>query len=101
MKKSIFLGLTSSLILLGSCTKTPNACVNLNSNEYNVGDTIHFENCTMDGSEYLWDFEDGHTSTEINPKHAYDSAGVYSVLLTAISKNGKKTHKLIIPLEIN
>ena len=101
MTKHLSIALVSTVFLLSSCTKTPTACVNLDSNSYNVGDTITFKNCSMDGSEYLWDFEDGNTSTEVNPIHAYESAGEYSVLLQVISNNGKKSHSIVIPIEIN
>lgn len=32
--------------------------------------------------EYLWNFGDGSTSTEINPTHIYEALGKYSVKLT-------------------
>lgn len=34
-------------------------------------------------SAWLWDFGDGHTSTDQNPTHTYDTAGSYDVTLTA------------------
>jgi gliding motility-associated-like protein len=35
-----------------------------------------------------WDFGDGNASTLANPIHAYDTIGMYNVILTAIGPNG-------------
>lgn len=41
-------------------------------------------------TERYWEFGDGTTSTEINPKHSYSEEGVYSVSLTVMNKDGAK-----------
>jgi gliding motility-associated-like protein len=41
--------------------------------------------------EMLWDFGDGQTSTEINPKHTYKKSGNYTVKLTTSIENGCKS----------
>jgi len=46
-----------------------------------VDDSLQFENESFGGSEYEWDFGDGNTSTEYEPKHAYAVGGVYDVVL--------------------
>ncbi len=46
-------------------------------------DTVYFTSNMNIFISYLWDFGDGHTSTDINPYHIYDSAGVFNVSLTA------------------
>lgn len=38
--------------------------------------------------EYLWDFGDGQTSTEVSPSHAYANGGMYTVVLTATNSCG-------------
>ena len=38
---------------------------------------------------WQWDFGDGATSTERNPKHAFASAGRYAVTLTGLSPEGQ------------
>lgn len=43
--------------------------------------TIQFESVVTPGSEILWDFGDGNTSTEQNPVHTYENAGDYLVVL--------------------
>ena len=37
----------------------------------------------------IWDFEDGSTSTELNPAHTFTTAGTYTVSLVA--SNGNRT----------
>ena len=56
------------------------------------GTIINFINTTSVAPEaepltYLWEFGDGHTSTEENPQHSYISGGNYSVTLTAYAAN--------------
>jgi gliding motility-associated-like protein len=49
--------------------------------------TVFFQNESIGGSAYLWQFGDGGVSTDINPVHTY-SAGIYSVTLTVTSEFG-------------
>lgn len=51
---------------------------------YCVGDTVHFQNLSIGGYNYYWDFADGNSSTEFEPYHVFDSAGTYHVMLTSI-----------------
>jgi len=46
-----------------------------------------FNNTSVNGASYLWDFGDGNTSTETNPTHTYDNEGSYLVSLT-VYQNG-------------
>lgn len=43
------------------------------------------------GAAFHWDFGDGTTSTETNPSHTYDSAGLYTVTLIASIPAGCST----------
>ncbi len=45
--------------------------------------TITFTNASVNGVTYAWDFGDGNSSTEENPKHTYEKPGIYEVKLTA------------------
>ena len=54
--------------------------------------TVQFTNqSTGDISSYSWDFGDGGASTQQNPAHAYDSAGAFTVSLTATGPGGSDT----------
>jgi PKD repeat protein len=53
---------------------------------------------------YLWEFGDGTISSDINPTHAYSSAGAYNVSLTIYSDNfgsSKVTNQVKIGLANN
>lgn len=91
-----------SLILFSSCTKTPDACFNYNSNAtYYSGDTVQFQNCSSEGNSYYWEFGEGQTSTEINPSHVFRLFGDHSVKLTVTSNNGKKSNSTSKSVKIN
>jgi PKD repeat protein len=54
--------------------------------------TVEFENMTDGtGEQYLWDFGDTTTSTDINPTHIYENPGIYEIQLTAINSCGEAT----------
>lgn len=44
---------------------------------------VTFDNYSINGESYFWEFGDGETSTEENPVHSYTEAGNYEVMLTA------------------
>ena len=44
---------------------------------------VNFSNFSIDADEYLWDFGDGNTSTDVEPVHFYSEPGNYTVSLTA------------------
>ena len=46
-----------------------------------------FTNTSMGGSNFVWDFGDGTSSTATDPQHLYNSVGVYRVRLIAIDTN--------------
>lgn len=56
-----------------------------------ISDEAHFVNKStiVEGTlTYLWEFGDGSTSTEVNPKHRYTAEKEYTVRLTATSDKG-------------
>ncbi|MBT5737207.1 MAG: PKD domain-containing protein [Planctomycetes bacterium] len=54
--------------------------------------TVSFSNSsTGDITGYSWNFGDGGSSTAQNPSHTYNSAGTYSVSLTATGPGGSDT----------
>jgi len=46
--------------------------------------TANFINQSLNATSFIWDFGDGDTSNAASPSHVYDTAGVYTVTLTAI-----------------
>lgn len=54
--------------------------------------TVDFVNNTKFADSYSWDFGDGSAaSTEENPTHVYETAGTYTVVLTATNELGDST----------
>lgn len=47
------------------------------------GLNIQFHNMSQRADDFIWDFGDGSTSTEVNPTHTYAIPGDYEVMLTA------------------
>lgn len=58
---------------------TSNICIN---------SPIQFNNTTINGVSFEWNFGDSTLSTVLNPTHSYNEARDYTVSLTAIDSNG-------------
>jgi PKD repeat protein len=52
---------------------------------------VIFTNLTTGATNYLWDFGNSATSTNLNPANTYSNAGTYSVKLTAVGAGGTNT----------
>ncbi len=50
--------------------------------------TVVFNNTSVAGLSYLWDFGDGNTSNLASPTHTYTTAGIFNVSLIALNPNG-------------
>ncbi len=68
--------------------KNPSVEFSIAPDTASVGQVIVFTNKTIGGDYYLWDFGDGETSSEENPRKKYDKAGIYDVKLVATSADG-------------
>ena len=57
--------------------------------------TVNFTNNSQadPGSNYLWNFGDGNTSTATNPTHTYNTVGSFTVTLTLQSSSGCNSTK--------
>jgi hypothetical protein len=64
------------------------ACFNYDVTEISTGE-VQFNNCSENAKSYLWDFGDGKTSNEKDPKHIFEGNFPFRVTLIAI--NGRKT----------
>ena len=63
-------------------TVTPDFIANATS-YCTIPASVIFNNTTLNGNTYTWDFGDGTVSTSTNPTHIYSTAGTYSVKLKA------------------
>ncbi len=69
--------------------ESPMAAFNILKQEYDGHlPSVHFENRSLAGKQYLWDFGDGQTSTIAHPDHIYKKKGVYQVELTVTNEIG-------------
>ena len=50
--------------------------------------TVNFNNTSLNGISYQWNFGDGNTSSQTNPSHTYTSPGNYTVSLITTNVNG-------------
>ncbi len=58
-----------------------------------VPGVINFmDNSTGDIDDYLWDFGDGNTSTDMDPQHFFEEPGDYEVCLTVSNVVGEDTY---------
>jgi len=70
----------------------PEADFNANPTYGIVPLTVNFTNqSTGEITSWLWDFGDGHTSTEMHPVHTYNNPGAYTVSLTVSGPWGADT----------
>lgn len=69
--------------------ESPKAEFNVLKQEYDGHlPSVHFENRSMGGKKYHWDFGDGQTSSIPHPDHIYKKKGVYKVELTVTNEIG-------------
>jgi PKD repeat protein len=56
--------------------------------------TVSFGLTSLSGdwATYLWDFGDGHTSTERSPTHTYSTTGYHNVVVKAFDDYGNSTY---------
>lgn len=69
----------------------PEAAFTMDKSTAQAYELISFFNSSENAETYLWDFGDSQTSTEVNPVHAYEVAGSYTVQLTATGDGGSNT----------
>lgn len=52
---------------------------------------VAFRNLSQNATSYLWDFDDGSTSTEVDPQHRFTQAKTYFVKLTATGNGASES----------
>lgn len=78
-----------------SITNAPNTQFTYSQDEY----TFEFDNNTIGGLTYVWDFGDGNSSTDPNPNHTYTSPGTYDVNLSASNTCGEEEATLTVSID--
>jgi PKD repeat protein len=69
--------------------EVPEAIFTVLKQEYeNTIPSVHFENRSIGGKTYAWDFGDGTTSNLMVPRHVYKKSGVYTVSLLVTNSTG-------------
>lgn len=79
-------GNTSTMVKVDSVTVYPNATAFFVLQPDNVivpSEPVFTYNLSGNATNYLWDFGDGNTSTEMNPVHYYTTGGEFTVALVA------------------
>ncbi|MCO6475359.1 MAG: PKD domain-containing protein [Phaeodactylibacter sp.] len=97
---AFFVALSLGLMLSIGCNKddeepTPEAPIASFQFEVSTDNflEVSFTNFSQNATSYAWDFGDGKTSTEKDPTHVYDAAGVYTVALTASNDAGESAKR--------
>jgi len=88
MQKLIFPTLLAAFSL-ASCAVKPVANFSVPTGKLVAPAEVQFTNNSLQAESCAWDFGDGATSAETNPKHRYTHSGNYEVTLKAIK--GSKT----------
>ncbi len=80
-----------------STTEITDANFSPSQNPVNLtdGGMVIFENLSVNGVEYFWDFGDGNTSNEVTPSHIYTEVGTYEVKLISVNSEGCGDTKII------
>ncbi len=86
----------SDLIAVNAPSQPPIAGFSATSIEGHIPLTITLSNNSSNANQYLWDFGDGQTSSEVNPTTVYTQAGVYVITLRASDGSVTDTAQSII-----
>ena len=91
MKPNMIYVLFFSLASFTSCAN-PLARFTMSAQHAEAPSTVAFTNTSEGADSYVWDFGDGHQSTDNTTTHRYTHAGKYDVTLKAIK--GKKADSM-------
>ncbi|MFN0175512.1 MAG: PKD domain-containing protein [Saprospiraceae bacterium] len=91
----VFIGLLAVSLLFVTCKKDDMNPTELpiSSFQYAINPAnfleVTFTNFSQNATVYAWNFGDGNTSTDKDPKHTYAAAGTYTVSLKASNAAGE------------
>ena len=84
--------LTIAMHLVNNSTNIPIVAFTCDQTVVTIGQSIQFTDQSINiPASWSWDFGDGGISTEQNPTYIYNTAGTYTVSLTATNDNGSDT----------
>ncbi len=81
------------LVICLSACKGPAACLQPSTKKADLGEAIHFKNCSQGGINPVWDFGDSTQTSEADPTHRFEAPGPFEVSLTIMNKQAKKSSK--------
>ncbi|MDQ3017462.1 MAG: PKD domain-containing protein, partial [Bacteroidota bacterium] len=59
---------------------------------------VEFDNTSVNGTSYSWNFGDNSFSTQVNPSHEYQTDGIYDVTLTVTNECGSDSYTVEIEI---
>ena len=62
--------------------------------------SVFFNNQSLDGTSFTWDFGDTNVGSEENPTHVYAAPGTYTVTLIAVNDCGSTTYEEMITVSL-
>lgn len=91
------------LTMLSCNTPIPNACIgtNLPAGVISLRDTLYLNGeCCDNAYYYHWDFGDGNSTDGLFAQHTYTREGVFTIKLTATTKNKTKSDEASIVFSV-
>lgn len=93
VKKILIVLSVFSILLMTSCKKNPEACMEVSSTNVTVGEEVTFTSCSKDALSYDWYFvgpvgapENNIGNSEITFTHQFSTSGTYTVKHVAFEK---------------
>lgn len=88
MKRILISTAAAALIMLSSCELQPEAYFFSDKIRAEIGEEVVFFNGSENATDFEWDFGDGTWSDAYEPIHSFNASGVFTVVLSAYSRNG-------------
>ena len=85
-------------LFLASCPHDPVPLVSFSADTTTplVDDLVSFTNSSIYATSYQWEFGDGTSSSDENPRHTYTTAGTFTVELKATGDGGINSASITI-----
>jgi PKD repeat protein len=91
-------GIHSTSLVVSVTFPQPVASFTMSKTKAAMGESITFSNTSQNADTYAWDFGDGNTSTVMQPTHAWNEAGTYTVTLTATGAGGQQSYSRTVEI---